>query len=89
MKAITQKFKNKRVTLAYSENTDTFILQFIRLKDKDEFVEETPPLATCKCEVIRGKIIKTTILLTREAMTGLLVILQSKYFNEFYFNKLT
>ena len=82
MKAITQKFKNKRIILGYSEETDSFVLQFKRLKYKDEAIDETPPLSTCRCQVFRNKMVVTSLVLTREAVAGLIMILGSEHFNE-------
>jgi len=80
MKSYIHKINNKRVVLAYNDEKKWFFLQFKRLKLENETIEITPKDATCTTELLRNKLVITTIVLSQEA--GYMIVLNFKKFFE-------
>ena len=66
-----QKAKNKRVNLIYNQSDNTFVLQFKRLLG-DSKIDNTTENTTARVEVLRNKVVVTSILVTYDSFMALM-----------------
>ena len=66
MKIYYKKTKNRRVCLAYHEESQSFLLIFKRLK-KEGDEENTNKKTTATTRIFKNKLVVTTIRLTKQA----------------------
>jgi hypothetical protein len=64
---ITKKLKNKRVILYFNVQKNVFVMQFKRLKENNEVIDITTENCTAQVEILRNKIIITSIQISFEA----------------------
>ena len=66
MKSYQCKTENKRVILCYNNSEECFYIQFKRLKSNDENIVESLIDTTATVRLFRGKLIVTTIKVSKE-----------------------